>query len=70
MEHAKSSHQASLTELTKEMDAVEGFLLYWLTVEDPDILEEAADRIAELENDLASLKMEHKTRIEDKNQQS
>jgi len=55
-------------EMTDEMDTVEGFLLYWLTVEDPDLLEEAPGRIAMLETDLANLKREHKALVEGRNQ--
>jgi len=57
-----------IAELTDEMDTVEGFLLYWLTVKDPDLQEEAAGRIAVLETDLANLKREHKALVEGRNQ--
>jgi hypothetical protein len=59
-----------IAELTDEMDTVEGFLLYWLTVKDPDLQEEAAGRIAVLETDLANLKREHKALVEGRNQHS
>lgn len=65
-----SLHSDRAAELTDEMDTVEGFLLYWLTVEDPDLLEEAPGRIAMLETDLANLKREHKALVEAKNQHS
>lgn len=58
------------TELTDEMDTVEGFLLYWQSVEDPDLLEEAPGRIAMLETDLANLKRDYKALIEGINQRS
>ncbi len=56
-----------IAELTDEMDTVEGFLLYWLTVEDPDLLEEAPGRIAMYETDLANLKREHRALLESTN---
>ena len=34
-----------IAELTDEMDTVEGFLLYWLSVKEPELLEEAPGRI-------------------------
>lgn len=57
-----------IAELTDEMDTVEGFLLYWLTVEDPELLKEAPGRIAVYETDLANLKREHKALVEGTNQ--
>jgi len=59
-----------IAELTDEMDTVEGFLLYWLTVEDPELLEEAPGRIAVYETDLANLKREHHALVEGTNQRS
>lgn len=59
-----------IAELTDEMDTVEGFILYWLTVEDPDLLEEAPSRVAVLETDLANLKREHAALVERRNQHS
>ncbi len=53
-----------LAKLTDEIDTTEGFLLYWQTVEDPELLEEAPGRIAVYETDLENLKREHKTVLE------
>jgi hypothetical protein len=57
-----------LAKLADEIDTAEGFLLYWLAVEDPELLEEAPGRIAVLETDLEYLKREHQALVEGTNQ--
>lgn len=62
-----SPYYDRIAELRSQIDDVEGLIIYWLNVEDPDLLEEAPGRIAVLETDLASLKMEHNVLIHDNN---
>jgi hypothetical protein len=57
-----------VAKLADEIDTAEEFLLYWLAVEDPELLEEAPGRIAVLETDLENLKREHQALVEGTNQ--
>ena len=60
-----SQHLARIVKLSEEIDDVLEFLAYWRAVTDPEQLEEAPGRIAMLETDLASLKMEYKSFTDD-----
>jgi hypothetical protein len=64
------SQHDRIAELADEIDTAEGFLLYWQSTEDPDLIEEAGGRIAVYETDLDNLKREHQALVGKANQRS